>query len=100
VAACSNDVDAAYGGCAPRTKLVRGRRKRVWCDMNVYKAQLVAILRSRGLNARADWADRTLPDIVDTETNGGLLNTLAIAPESLQPIDATPPGAGAGSSAD
>jgi hypothetical protein len=74
--------------------------KAVWCDMNVDKAQLVAILRSRGLNARADWADRTLPDIVDTETNGGLLNTLAIAPESLQPIDATPPGDGAGSSAD
>ena len=68
--------------------------------MNVDKAQLVAILRDRGLNARADWADRTLPDIVDTETNAGLLKTLAIAPESLQPVDATPPSAGAGSSVD
>ena len=68
--------------------------------MNVDKAQLVAILRSRGLNARADWADRTLPDVVDTETNVGLLNTLAISPESLSPIDATPPSDGPGSSAD
>ena len=68
--------------------------------MNVDKAQLVAILRIRGLNARADWADRTLPDVVDTETNVGLLNTLAIASEFLQPIDATPPSLRPGSSAD
>jgi hypothetical protein len=69
--------------------------------MNVYKAQLVSILRGRGLNARADWADRTLPDIVDTEANAALLKTLAITPESLQPIDATtPPSPGPGSSAD
>jgi hypothetical protein len=63
--------------------------------MNVAKAQIVAILRSRGLDARADWADRTLPDIVDTVTNAGLLKTLGIAAESLQPATAVPrpPGA-------
>ena len=72
----------------------------MWCEVNVDKAQMVAVLRSRGLNARADWADRTLPDVVDTETNVGLLNTLAIAPESLQPIDATSPSDGPGPSAD
>jgi hypothetical protein len=60
--------------------------------MKVLRAQVVATLRDRGLNARADWADRTLPDIVDTEANAGLLRTLAIAPESLQSADATAPG--------
>jgi hypothetical protein len=66
--------------------------------MKVVRAQVVAILRSRGLNARADWADRTLPDIVDTEANAGLLRTLAIAPESLQSTDATATGRSADAS--
>lgn len=63
--------------------------------MNVAKAEIVAILRSRGLDTRADWADRTLPDIVDTITNAGLLNTLGIPPELLQPAAATPRPTGA-----
>ncbi len=62
--------------------------------MNVDKAQIVSILRLRGLDARADWAERTLPDIVDTVANASLLNTLAIDPESLQPAAAAPPRSG------
>jgi hypothetical protein len=95
------DLGSAYCGRAPWIKPVLGRRRQVWCEMNVDKAQIVAILRSRGLNTRADWADRTLPDIVDTVANAGLLRTLAIAPESLQlPADAAAPRPGPGSVAD
>jgi hypothetical protein len=59
--------------------------------MKVVRAHVVAILRSRGLNARADWVDRTLPDVVDTESNAGLFRTLEIAPESLLSTDVTAP---------
>jgi hypothetical protein len=39
------------------------------------------------LDARADWADRTLPDIVDTYLNAGLLQTLSIDVSSLVPAE-------------
>jgi len=44
------------------------------------KAEIIATLRSRGLHARADWVDRTLPDLVDTHRNAALLRTLDIDP--------------------
>jgi hypothetical protein len=59
--------------------------------MNVDRSQIVAILRTRGLDARAAWAERTLPEIVDTETNAGLLATLSIDPRSLEPVEAAGP---------
>jgi hypothetical protein len=65
--------------------------KASWCEMNVDKAEIVAILRIRGLDTRADWADRTLPDVVDTVANAGLLRTLAIDLESLWPSSAPSP---------
>jgi hypothetical protein len=68
--------------------------------MNVDKAQIVAILRARGLDDRADWFDHALPDIVDTAANAGLLRMLAIAPESLKPSNPTPPRPGPGQLAD
>ena len=80
--------------CVPKLTFL-GRTKAGGCGMNVAKAQIVAILRSRGLDTRADWADRTLPDIVDTATNAGLLKTLGIAAESLQPAAAAPRPSGA-----
>jgi hypothetical protein len=57
----------------------------------VDKAEIVALLRSRGLDARADWVDRSLPGLVDTHQNAALLQTLDIDPVSMAP--AGPPGA-------
>jgi hypothetical protein len=51
--------------------------------MHVDKAEIVAILRSRGLHARADWVDRELPRVVDTHTNGSLLRMLHIDPAAM-----------------
>jgi hypothetical protein len=59
--------------------------------MNVDRSQIVGILRARGLDARADWAERTLPEVVDTETNAGLLTTLSIDPRSLVPVEVARP---------
>lgn len=46
--------------------------------MLIDKAEVVAILRARGLHARADWVDRELPPIIDTNTNGSLLRMLDV----------------------
>jgi hypothetical protein len=54
------------------------------------KAEIVAILRSRGKNARADWFERELPDFVDTGRNSSLLARLEIDPAELSPVDRTP----------
>jgi hypothetical protein len=58
--------------------------------MKVDKAQIVAILRSQGLDARADWVERALPEVVDTDTNHSLLATLRVDPEALRPVDLSP----------
>jgi len=44
----------------------------------IKKTMVVAILRSRDLNGRADWVEKELPPLIDTETNAGLLHTLGI----------------------
>ena len=56
----------------------------------VDRAEIVAALRSRGLHARADWVDRELPALVDTERNAALLRTLDIDPASMSPVVAAP----------
>jgi len=53
--------------------------------MHVDKAEIVAELRSRGLNDRADFVDRELPRIIDTEKNGSLLRMLGIDPTAMSP---------------
>jgi hypothetical protein len=58
--------------------------------MLVNKAEIVATLRSRGLDDRADWVDRELPEAVDTQKNGALLRMLNIDPATLAPVEATP----------
>ncbi len=59
--------------------------------MKVDKAEVVAILRARGLNARAEWVDRALPDIVDTNEHHTLLSsTLDIDPTTLHSFDKAP----------
>jgi len=55
--------------------------------MHIEKAELVATLRSRGMQARADWTDRELPPIIDTYKNGSLLRMLGIDPTTMSPVD-------------
>lgn len=56
--------------------------------MHVDRAEIVAELRSRGLNDRADFVDRELPPIVDTEKNGSLLRMLGVDPTAMSPREA------------
>jgi hypothetical protein len=51
--------------------------------VKIEKSTIVAILRERNLDARADWVERTLPTIIDSSQNTGLLATLNINPASL-----------------
>lgn len=55
--------------------------------MNVSKAEIVATLRFRGLAERADWVDRTLPDLVDIRRNSSLLQTLGVDPAALSRVE-------------
>jgi hypothetical protein len=58
----------------------------------VDKAEIVAMLRSRGLHARADWVDRELSELVDIDRNAALLRTLDIVPATTAPSDPAPEG--------
>ncbi|MGI5212234.1 hypothetical protein [Plantactinospora sp. CA-290183] len=51
--------------------------------MYIDKAEIVATLRSRGMDSRADWVDRQLPAMVDIKKNSSLLKTLDIHPASM-----------------
>ena len=51
------------------------------------RAEIVSLLRSRGLQARADWFERELPEIVDLGHNRSLLSTLHIDPDGLTEVD-------------
>ena len=42
------------------------------------RAEVVAILRSRGLHDRADWVERELARVIDTHKNSSLLRMLHI----------------------
>ena len=46
--------------------------------MQVNRSDIVAALRAEGLDDRADWATRQLPDPVDTDKNAALLRMLKI----------------------
>ena len=45
--------------------------------MNIDKSQIVELLRSNGDHRKADEADLDLPDTIDTERDGGLLDASA-----------------------
>ena len=51
--------------------------------MKIEKTAIVAILRQRNLDARADSVERTLPAVIDTNQHTGLLATLHIDPADL-----------------
>jgi hypothetical protein len=53
-------------------------------DMIIQKSVIIAKLRERGLDVRADFVDRELPDEVDTLRFGGLLSTLNLDLKELQ----------------
>jgi hypothetical protein len=60
--------------------------------MNIDKRKIVDALRRQGLDSRADWIDRELPDLVDSRKNAGLLATLHLNPADL--VDESPDPAG------
>jgi len=55
--------------------------------MHIEKAAILSVLRSRGLDDRADWVDRELPDLVDTYKNSALLRMLGIDLATIPPVD-------------
>jgi hypothetical protein len=55
--------------------------------VQIEKADITATLRLRGQGDRADWVDRTLPELVDTHHNGALLKLLGIDATTLVPVD-------------
>lgn len=57
--------------------------------MIIAKHLIVAELRKRGQDRRADFVDGQLPDEVDSQRHGGLLATLGINLEQL--VAASPP---------
>jgi hypothetical protein len=57
---------------------------------HVRKAEIVAILRSRGKFERADWFQRALPDIIDVGKNSSLLANLEIDADALKSTDRIP----------
>ena len=60
--------------------------------MHIDKTEIISALRSRGLNARADWVDRELPELVDTYRNAALLRTLNVDPAAMAPSAPAPQG--------
>jgi hypothetical protein len=57
--------------------------------MIIKKTRVTAVLRERGLNMRADWVDRELPELIDSYLHGGLLSTLNVDLADLaEPADA------------
>ncbi|WP_167627020.1 hypothetical protein [Micromonospora cremea] len=57
--------------------------------MTIAKHRVVAALRERGQQARADWVERELPERVDSDKHVGLLATLRLDPADL--AEATSP---------
>jgi hypothetical protein len=51
--------------------------------MELPKDKIIELLRSRGENDKADRANDELPDQVDTDKHGDLLDKLGIDPGSL-----------------
>jgi hypothetical protein len=50
---------------------------------HVDRAQIIKVLRARGLHDRADWVGRELPPVIDTHKNSSLLRMLQIDPTAI-----------------
>jgi hypothetical protein len=59
--------------------------------MQVDKAQIIEVLRSRGQHDRADWVDREFPSVVDTHRDRSLLRMLHVDPSAFAPAELTSP---------
>jgi hypothetical protein len=57
--------------------------------MQIEKVKVVQLLRERGLDARADWVDKTLPEQVDLAANASLLTTLHLTDEDISAMHVT-----------
>jgi hypothetical protein len=57
----------------------------------VHRSDIIALLKARGLDDRAGWAERQLPEAVDVDKNAALLRMLKIDTADLPPIENTPP---------
>jgi hypothetical protein len=55
--------------------------------MYIEKAEIIRVLRSRELHDRADWVDKDLPELVDTQKNRALLDMLGLDPAAITPVD-------------
>lgn len=51
--------------------------------MDIDKTEIIAVLRAKGLDAKATWVDRQLPPLVDTDVNRALLEMLEIDTAAL-----------------
>ena len=51
--------------------------------VRINRSAIVAILRKRNLDARADWVEHTLPAVVDINQHNRLLAILNINPADL-----------------
>jgi hypothetical protein len=51
--------------------------------MQVDKEQILALLRSRGDNDKAQQAEQELPDKVDTDQHAGMLQKFGLDPKDL-----------------
>ena len=51
--------------------------------MEIPKDKILELLRERGQNDQAEQADKELPDQVDPEQHGGLLEKYGIDPQDL-----------------
>jgi hypothetical protein len=83
-------IDATVTDTRPASDLL----DRGGLPVHIDKAEIVATLRSRGQNDRADWVDREMPETIDTDKNGSLLRTLNIDPADMSPADGSPADAG------
>jgi hypothetical protein len=60
--------------------------------MEIPKEAILDFLRDRGDTAKADQADRELPDQVDTERDAGLLSRFGVDPDELRGMADKIPG--------
>ncbi|WP_170147707.1 hypothetical protein [Micromonospora phaseoli] len=51
--------------------------------MSIARHRIIAALRERGQQTRADWVERELPERVDPAKHVGLLATLRLDPADL-----------------
>lgn len=61
--------------------------------MQIHRSDIIAALRARGLDDRADWAERQLPEAVDTDKNAALLRMLKIDPADMSQVGSAAPPA-------